>query len=73
MSLSIYKTEMHHLADVSAEEEEVIESFIHHADDGTYYLEQETLEIIKDRITPELYKDLKKEFDENDDFNFILS
>ena len=73
MGLSLYKTELHHLADLSPEDIDAIESHVYHADDGTYYLEQRELDDLKDHVTPELHKDLQAELDANGDFNFLLS
>lgn len=73
MGLSLYKTEMHHLADLSSAEIDAIETHVYRADDGTYYLEQQELDTLKDYITPELHKELQAALDADGDFNFLLS
>ncbi len=73
MGLSLYKAELTHLADLSPEDIDAIESHVYHADDGTYYLQERELDDLKLHITPELYADLKAELDKNEDVTLLLS
>jgi len=73
MSISIYRIEMSRLAKLSPEDNDAIESYVYHADDGTYFVEQSTIDELEGHITPELHQELQDELDKNGDFNFILS
>lgn len=73
MSISIYRIEMSRVAKLSDEDNEAIESYVYHADDGTYFIQQDTIDQLEGHISPELHQELQKELDEHGDFNFILS
>ena len=83
MSLSIFRIEMFNITKLSPEDFDAIQnSRIYHADDGTYFIEQETLDYLElealdpeqiKTISPELLQALKEEHQKQGDFNFILS
>ncbi len=73
MSISIYRIEMSRLAKLSDADNDAIESYVYHADDGTYFMQQDTIDQLKGHISPELLQGLQEELDKHGDFNFIIS
>lgn len=80
MSLSIYRIEMFQVTKLSSDDFEAINGNISQADDGTYYVDQDTLDELDDQdpkkintISTELLQDLKDEHKKKGDFSFIIS
>lgn len=73
MSQALYKIVSHKIADLSPKEIDAIYTHIYHADDGTFYLEQVSLDRLHHLISPALHKDLQSALNADDDFNFTIS